>query len=38
MIDMVRGANGPLLSRKIIALIETERRIVAGEIPRPEVT
>ncbi|XP_066485285.1 thioredoxin domain-containing protein 3 [Tiliqua scincoides] len=37
MIDIVKGANGPLLTKKIIATIEKERKIVAGEIPRPEV-
>ncbi|XP_077159156.1 thioredoxin domain-containing protein 3 [Paroedura picta] len=37
MIDVVRGANGPLLNKRIVALIEQERKIVAGEMPRPEV-
>uniref|UniRef100_A0A670XRH0 NME/NM23 family member 8 n=1 Tax=Pseudonaja textilis TaxID=8673 RepID=A0A670XRH0_PSETE len=38
MIDIVRGANGPLLNRKVIELIELERKIVAGDMKRPEVT
>ncbi|KAJ7322679.1 hypothetical protein JRQ81_018966 [Phrynocephalus forsythii] len=37
MVDLVKGANGPLLTRKVIELIERERKIVAGEIPRPEL-
>uniref|UniRef100_A0A8C6Y6Y2 NME/NM23 family member 8 n=1 Tax=Naja naja TaxID=35670 RepID=A0A8C6Y6Y2_NAJNA len=37
MIDIVRGANGPLLNRKVIELIELERKIVAGDMQRPEV-
>ncbi|XP_054846890.1 thioredoxin domain-containing protein 3 [Eublepharis macularius] len=37
MIDVVRGANGPLLNKKVVALIEQERKIIAGEMPRPEV-
>ncbi|XP_025032774.1 thioredoxin domain-containing protein 3-like, partial [Python bivittatus] len=36
MIDVVRGANGPLLTRKVIELIELERKIVAGEVQRSE--
>uniref|UniRef100_A0A8D2J7X8 NME/NM23 family member 8 n=1 Tax=Varanus komodoensis TaxID=61221 RepID=A0A8D2J7X8_VARKO len=38
MIDLVKGANGPLLCRKIIHMIEQERKIIAGEVARPEVT
>uniref|UniRef100_A0A803SVM5 Thioredoxin domain-containing protein n=1 Tax=Anolis carolinensis TaxID=28377 RepID=A0A803SVM5_ANOCA len=38
MVDLVKGANGPLLNRKVIAFIEQERKIIAGEILRPEVT
>ncbi|XP_015666653.1 thioredoxin domain-containing protein 3 [Protobothrops mucrosquamatus] len=37
IIDIVRGANGPLLNRKVIELIELERKIVAGEVKRPEI-
>nr|XP_020643850.1 thioredoxin domain-containing protein 3 [Pogona vitticeps] len=37
MVDLVKGANGPLLTRKVIEMIERERKIVAGEIPRPEL-
>uniref|UniRef100_A0A8D0E0W9 Nucleoside diphosphate kinase-like domain-containing protein n=1 Tax=Salvator merianae TaxID=96440 RepID=A0A8D0E0W9_SALMN len=37
MTDIVRGANGPLLTKKVIQMVEQERKIVAGEIPRPEV-
>ncbi|XP_063158025.1 thioredoxin domain-containing protein 3 [Candoia aspera] len=37
MIDIVRGVNGPLLNRKVIELIELERKIVAGEVQRPEM-
>ncbi|XP_015274697.1 PREDICTED: thioredoxin domain-containing protein 3 [Gekko japonicus] len=37
IIDIVRGANGPLLNKKVVALIEQERKIVAGEMTRPEV-
>ncbi|XP_026530661.1 thioredoxin domain-containing protein 3 [Notechis scutatus] len=37
MIDIVRGANGPLLNRKVIELIELERKIVAGDMQRPEM-
>nr|XP_034985836.1 thioredoxin domain-containing protein 3 [Zootoca vivipara] len=36
MVDIVRGANGPLLCRKVIEMVERERRIVAGEEQRPE--
>ncbi|XP_044275066.1 thioredoxin domain-containing protein 3 [Varanus komodoensis] len=37
MIDLVKGANGPLLCRKIIHMIEQERKIIAGEVARPEM-
>ncbi|XP_019364609.1 PREDICTED: thioredoxin domain-containing protein 3 isoform X2 [Gavialis gangeticus] len=37
IIAIVRGANAPLLSKKVIELVEEERKIVAGEIERPEV-
>nr|XP_016850164.1 PREDICTED: thioredoxin domain-containing protein 3 [Anolis carolinensis] len=37
MVDLVKGANGPLLNRKVIAFIEQERKIIAGEILRPEL-
>ncbi|XP_042329518.1 thioredoxin domain-containing protein 3 [Sceloporus undulatus] len=37
MVDLVKGANGPLISRKVIQFVEQERKIVAGEIPRPEL-
>ncbi|XP_060137033.1 thioredoxin domain-containing protein 3 [Zootoca vivipara] len=37
MVDIVRGANGPLLCRKVIEMVERERRIVAGEEQRPEL-
>ncbi|KAF7247835.1 Thioredoxin domain-containing protein 3, partial [Varanus komodoensis] len=37
MIDLVKGANGPLLCRKIIHMIEQERKIIAGEVARPEI-
>ncbi|XP_074841587.1 thioredoxin domain-containing protein 3 [Carettochelys insculpta] len=37
IIAIVRGANAPLLSKTVIELVEEERRILAGEIERPEV-
>ncbi|XP_025040953.1 thioredoxin domain-containing protein 3 isoform X2 [Pelodiscus sinensis] len=37
IIAMVRGANAPLLSKTVIELLEEERKILAGEIERPEV-
>ncbi|KYO43210.1 thioredoxin domain-containing protein 3 isoform X1 [Alligator mississippiensis] len=37
IIAIVRGANAPLLSKTVIELVEEERKIVAGEIERPEV-
>ncbi|XP_061443458.1 thioredoxin domain-containing protein 3 [Rhineura floridana] len=37
MIDIVRGANGPLLCKKVIEIVEQERKIVAGEMQRQEL-
>ncbi|XP_068792015.1 thioredoxin domain-containing protein 3 isoform X2 [Struthio camelus] len=37
IIAIVRGANAPLISKKITELVEEERKIVAGEKERPEV-
>ncbi|XP_067418552.1 thioredoxin domain-containing protein 3 [Emydura macquarii macquarii] len=37
IIAIVRGANAPLLNKNVIELIEEERKILAGEIERPEV-
>ncbi|XP_053875210.1 thioredoxin domain-containing protein 3 [Malaclemys terrapin pileata] len=37
IIAMVRGTNAPLLSKTVIKLLEEERKILAGEIERPEV-
>uniref|UniRef100_A0A8C3ILT7 NME/NM23 family member 8 n=1 Tax=Chrysemys picta bellii TaxID=8478 RepID=A0A8C3ILT7_CHRPI len=36
IIAMVRGTNAPLLSKTVIKLLEEERKILAGEIERPE--
>uniref|UniRef100_A0A8B9TQ91 NME/NM23 family member 8 n=1 Tax=Anas platyrhynchos TaxID=8839 RepID=A0A8B9TQ91_ANAPL len=37
IIEMVRGANAPLISKKITELVQEEREIVAGQKERPEV-
>uniref|UniRef100_A0A8C8VQG2 Nucleoside diphosphate kinase-like domain-containing protein n=1 Tax=Pelusios castaneus TaxID=367368 RepID=A0A8C8VQG2_9SAUR len=37
IIAIVRGVNAPLLSKTVIMLLEEERKILAGEIERPEV-
>lgn len=37
MIDIVKGANGPLLNKKVAEIIEQERKIIAGVMTRPEV-
>ncbi|XP_030405251.1 thioredoxin domain-containing protein 3 [Gopherus evgoodei] len=37
IIAIVRGTNAPLLSKTIIKLLEEERKILAGEIERPQV-
>uniref|UniRef100_A0A8B9DI95 NME/NM23 family member 8 n=1 Tax=Anser cygnoides TaxID=8845 RepID=A0A8B9DI95_ANSCY len=37
IIAMVRGANAPLISKKITELVQEEREIVAGQKERPEV-
>uniref|UniRef100_A0A8C4W5W8 NME/NM23 family member 8 n=1 Tax=Gopherus evgoodei TaxID=1825980 RepID=A0A8C4W5W8_9SAUR len=36
IIAIVRGTNAPLLSKTIIKLLEEERKILAGEIERPQ--
>uniref|UniRef100_A0A8C4W152 NME/NM23 family member 8 n=1 Tax=Gopherus evgoodei TaxID=1825980 RepID=A0A8C4W152_9SAUR len=38
IIAIVRGTNAPLLSKTIIKLLEEERKILAGEIERPQIT
>ncbi|NWZ30915.1 TXND3 protein, partial [Asarcornis scutulata] len=37
IIEMVRGANAPLISKKIIELVQEEGEVVAGQKERPEV-
>ncbi|XP_074981719.1 thioredoxin domain-containing protein 3 isoform X1 [Caretta caretta] len=37
IIALVRGTNAPLLSKTVIELVEEERKILAGEIERPQV-
>ncbi|NXD07373.1 TXND3 protein, partial [Nothocercus nigrocapillus] len=37
IISIVRGANAPLLSKKITELVEEERKVLAGEKERPEL-
>ncbi|KAM8810401.1 thioredoxin domain-containing protein 3 [Eudromia elegans] len=37
IISIVRGANAPLLNKKITELVEEERKVLAGEKERPEV-
>uniref|UniRef100_A0A8B9DLY5 NME/NM23 family member 8 n=1 Tax=Anser cygnoides TaxID=8845 RepID=A0A8B9DLY5_ANSCY len=37
IIAMVRGANAPLISKKITELVQEEREIVAGQKERPEL-
>ncbi|KAM9199214.1 LOW QUALITY PROTEIN: thioredoxin domain-containing protein 3 [Mergus octosetaceus] len=37
IIEMVRGANAPLISKKTTELVQEEREIVAGQKERPEV-
>ncbi|KAH1178668.1 hypothetical protein KIL84_012370 [Mauremys mutica] len=37
IIAIVRGTNAPLLSKTVIKLLEEERKILAGEIERPQV-
>uniref|UniRef100_A0A5F8G8L3 Thioredoxin domain-containing protein n=1 Tax=Monodelphis domestica TaxID=13616 RepID=A0A5F8G8L3_MONDO len=34
IVSMVKGANAPLLNSKVLQLIEDERKVLAGEIPR----
>ncbi|XP_058534011.1 thioredoxin domain-containing protein 3 isoform X2 [Ochotona princeps] len=36
IIAKIQGANAPLVSKKIINLINDERKIAAGEMPRPQ--
>ncbi|KAL6035692.1 hypothetical protein STEG23_008647, partial [Scotinomys teguina] len=36
IIAKIRGANAPLINRKVINLIEEERKVVAGEMARPQ--
>ncbi|NWJ02068.1 TXND3 protein, partial [Crypturellus undulatus] len=36
IISIVRGANAPLLNKKITELVEEERKVLAGEKERPE--
>nr|XP_020820102.1 thioredoxin domain-containing protein 3 isoform X2 [Phascolarctos cinereus] len=35
IISMVKGANAPLISAKVIQLVEDEKKILAGEMSRP---
>lgn len=37
IIAIVRGANAPLLSKKITELVQEEREILAGQKERPKV-
>ncbi|NXI70729.1 TXND3 protein, partial [Anseranas semipalmata] len=37
IIAIVRGANAPLISKKITELVQEEREIIAGQKERPEV-
>ncbi|XP_031214896.1 thioredoxin domain-containing protein 3 isoform X2 [Mastomys coucha] len=36
IVSKIQGANAPLINRKVTALIEEERKVVAGEIARPQ--
>uniref|UniRef100_A0A8C6HJN2 Thioredoxin domain-containing protein 3 n=1 Tax=Mus spicilegus TaxID=10103 RepID=A0A8C6HJN2_MUSSI len=36
IIAKIQGANAPLINRKVITLIDEERKIVAGEMDRPQ--
>ncbi|XP_021071730.1 thioredoxin domain-containing protein 3 [Mus pahari] len=36
IIAKIQGANAPLINRKVITLIDEERKIVAGEMARPQ--
>ncbi|XP_052012588.1 thioredoxin domain-containing protein 3 [Apodemus sylvaticus] len=36
IIAKIQGANAPLINKKVIALIDEERKIAAGEIARPQ--
>ncbi|GAB1297952.1 Thioredoxin domain-containing protein 3 [Apodemus speciosus] len=36
IIAKIQGANAPLINRKVINLIDEERKIAAGEIARPQ--
>ncbi|KAM6202344.1 thioredoxin domain-containing protein 3 [Rhynchocyon petersi] len=38
IISMVKGANAPLVNAKVIELINEEKKVLAGEMVRPEVT
>ncbi|XP_055453221.1 thioredoxin domain-containing protein 3 [Psammomys obesus] len=35
-IEKIHGANAPLINRKVLGLIDEERKIAAGELPRPQ--
>uniref|UniRef100_A0A8C6ZQT2 NME/NM23 family member 8 n=1 Tax=Nothoprocta perdicaria TaxID=30464 RepID=A0A8C6ZQT2_NOTPE len=37
IVSIVRGANAPLLTKKITELVEEERKVLAGEKERPEL-
>lgn len=37
IIAKIQGANAPLINRKVIALIDEEKKIAAGEMARPQV-
>ncbi|NWI19157.1 TXND3 protein, partial [Crypturellus soui] len=37
IISIVKGANAPLLNKKITELVEEERKVLAGEKERPEL-
>ncbi|NXK91624.1 TXND3 protein, partial [Formicarius rufipectus] len=37
IIDIVRGANAPLVIKKVTELVEEEKKIAAGEKERPEI-
>uniref|UniRef100_A0A8C5JVF7 Thioredoxin domain-containing protein 3 n=1 Tax=Jaculus jaculus TaxID=51337 RepID=A0A8C5JVF7_JACJA len=37
IIAKIQGANAPLINKKVISLINEERKVIAGEIARPQV-
>ncbi|XP_028645110.1 thioredoxin domain-containing protein 3 [Grammomys surdaster] len=36
IVAKIQGANAPLINRKVISLIDEERKVVAGELTRPQ--